>query len=267
VSVICLLACATIANGQHPSFFSGEVALSGGVYWLQFADGNLFGYYNYQEFPNLYHYDLGFENFIDAADGQSGAYLYDYASQTWFYTNPADFPYLYDFTVNHWLIYQLATNNPGHYTSNPRTFFDTTLNVYVELGATGNTIELIPPATPSSLTIAGATNNGGDSWSAAAGVTASFTFTYHDSANGAQDIAGGQVSLVDSAGTSHCPLSWTPTALVLDDGNGRPQRRFLYGVPWARHLLDLGPQRGSRHPEPHVHFCFGGDIHGGESGV
>ena len=51
--------------------------------------GNIFGYYNYQYFPILYHYDLGFEYFLDANDGENGAYLYDFASGHWFYTSPS----------------------------------------------------------------------------------------------------------------------------------------------------------------------------------
>ena len=60
------------AATQHPAFFSGEVDLSAGVYYLQFPNGNLFGYYNYSAFPYLYHYDLGFEYFLDANDSSHG---------------------------------------------------------------------------------------------------------------------------------------------------------------------------------------------------
>jgi hypothetical protein len=106
----------------HPPFFSGEVSLGSGVYYLQFPDGDLFGYYNYQSFPILYHYDLGFEYFIEANDAGTGAYLYDFAGGHWFYTRPSLFPYLYDFTLNDWLYYFQSTGNPGHYTTNPRYF-------------------------------------------------------------------------------------------------------------------------------------------------
>jgi hypothetical protein len=40
----------------------------------------------------------------------------------WFYSSPSLFPYLYDFTLTAWLYYFPATNNPGHYTTNPRYF-------------------------------------------------------------------------------------------------------------------------------------------------
>jgi hypothetical protein len=110
----------------HPAFFTGEVSLGGGVYYFQFpGNNNLFGYYNYQFFPILYHYDMGFEYFLDANDGKGGAYLFDFASGHWFYTSPSyPFPYLYDFTLNSILYYYLATNNPGHYSSSPRYFYD-----------------------------------------------------------------------------------------------------------------------------------------------
>jgi hypothetical protein len=112
----------SVQLNPHPAFFAGEVNLGGGVYYLQFQNANLFGYYNYHFFPVLYHYDLGFESFVDAGDGMAGAYLYDFASTHWFYTNPSLFPNLYDFTLHNWLYYLPDTKNPGHYTTNPRYF-------------------------------------------------------------------------------------------------------------------------------------------------
>ncbi len=115
----------TGTTSTHPAFFAGEAALSGGVYYLQFPNGNLFGYYTYQYFPILYHFDLGFEYFIDANDAKGGAYLYDFASGHWFYTSPSyPFPYLYDFSLQAVLYYFPDTNNAGHYTTNPRSFFN-----------------------------------------------------------------------------------------------------------------------------------------------
>jgi hypothetical protein len=111
-------------NGVPAAFFNGQASLGGNVFYLQFPDGNLFGYYNLQSFPILYHYDMGFEAFVDGGSG--GAFLFDFASAHWWYTSSALFPYLYDFTLNHWLYYFPATNNPGHYSSNPRTFSDLT---------------------------------------------------------------------------------------------------------------------------------------------
>ena len=110
----------------RPAFFAGEVALSNGVYYLAFPNGNLFGYYSYFSDPDyLYHFDLGYEYVIDAQDGQGGVYLYDFASSTFFYTSPNfPFPYLYDFSRNSVLYYFPDPNNPGRYTSNPRYFYD-----------------------------------------------------------------------------------------------------------------------------------------------
>ncbi len=105
------------------AFFTGEDPLGSGVYYLQFPDGNLFGYYNLTNFPIFYHYDMGFEAFVDGGNG--AAYLYDFTSGHWWYTSPALFPYLYDFTLNSWLYYFPSTN-PGHYTSNPRYFSNLT---------------------------------------------------------------------------------------------------------------------------------------------
>jgi uncharacterized repeat protein (TIGR01451 family) len=114
----------TTAVSSHPSFFAGEASLGGDVYDLQFPNGNLFGYYNFPAFPILYHYDMGFEAFTDGGNG--AAYLYDFSSGHWFYTNSSLFPYLYDFTLNSWLYYIPAANNPGHYTTNPRSFSNLT---------------------------------------------------------------------------------------------------------------------------------------------
>jgi uncharacterized protein (TIGR03437 family) len=107
-----------------PAFFTGEVNLGSGVYYLQFPDNNLFGYYNFVTGAIYYHYDMGYEAFIpgSAAD----IYLFDFASGHWFYTSSTLFPYLYDFTLKAWLYYLPDTKNPGHYTSNPRYFSNLT---------------------------------------------------------------------------------------------------------------------------------------------
>ncbi len=107
----------------HPAFFSGETPLSDGVYYLSF-----FGYYNYQFFPFLYQYDLGFEYFVAANDSSHGAFLFDVTMGHWFYTSPSLFPFLYDFTLKAWLYYFPDTNNPGHFTSNPRVFENLSTN-------------------------------------------------------------------------------------------------------------------------------------------
>jgi YD repeat-containing protein len=115
----------SIVIGAAPpaTFFTGEVSLGSSVYYLQFPDGNVFGYYNLQSFPIFYHYDLGFEAFVDG--GKGAAYMYDFASGHWFYSSSL-FPYLYDFALNNWLYYFPDAKNPGHYTSNPRYFSNLT---------------------------------------------------------------------------------------------------------------------------------------------
>ena len=114
--------------GPDPApFFIGEVALGDGVYYLAFPNGNFFGYYSFLTDPSyIYHFDLGYEYVFNANDGKSGAYLYDFASSTFFYTSPAfPFPYLYDFMLNTVLYYYPDPNNPGHYNTNSiRYFYD-----------------------------------------------------------------------------------------------------------------------------------------------
>ncbi len=106
-------------------FFSGEVALDNGVYYLQFPSGNPFGYYSDLTIPGyIYHDDLGYEYLFDANDGKAGVYLYDFTSGDFFYTSPSfPFPYLYDFTLNAVLYYYPDPNNPGRYNTNGVRYF------------------------------------------------------------------------------------------------------------------------------------------------
>jgi len=108
------------------AFFTGEIPLGNAVYYLQFPDGTPFGYYAYLTDPHwIYHFDMGLEYWFDANDGHSGIYFYDLAANTFFYTSPSfPFPYLYDFSLNTVLYYFPDPNNPGHYTTNPRYFYN-----------------------------------------------------------------------------------------------------------------------------------------------
>ena len=108
----------------HPQFFTGETALSDGVYYLTLPDGVPFGYYSYDSYPYLYQFDLGFEYWLPAGDSADGAYLYDFTSSTWWYTSPSEWPYLYDFTLNATLYYYPNPTDSTHYTTNPRYFYD-----------------------------------------------------------------------------------------------------------------------------------------------
>jgi plastocyanin len=120
--------------GTHPAFFNGETALGGGFYYLQFANGTPFGYYSYLPNQNfIYHIDLGFEYLFDANDANNGIYFYDFASSSFFYTSPSTFPDLYDFSLNAWLYYLPDVANPGHYTHNPRWFYNFATGQWITL--------------------------------------------------------------------------------------------------------------------------------------
>ncbi len=114
----------TVASA--PTFFAGEVALGESFYYLAFPNGNYFGYYAFLSDPHyVYHFDLGWQYVFNAADGHDGVYLYDFASNDFFYTSPSfPFPYLYDFGLGSVVYYFPDPANAGHYTTNPRYFYD-----------------------------------------------------------------------------------------------------------------------------------------------
>ena len=124
------------AASSHAAFFTGENSLGSGVYYLAFANGNFFGYYSYLSNPAyIYHFDLGYEYVMDANDGKSGVYFYDFASGHYFYTSPSyPFPYVYDFNLKSVLYYYPDASNPGHYNTNGVRYFYNC--------ATGQTIRL-----------------------------------------------------------------------------------------------------------------------------
>ncbi len=116
----------SVLRQPAPDFFRGEVALGDGVYYLAFAGtGNPFGYYSYLGDPSyIYHQDLGYEYVFDANDRDAGVYLYDFASNTFFYTSPSfPFPYLYDFKLRAFLYYYPDPNNPGRYNTDGTRYF------------------------------------------------------------------------------------------------------------------------------------------------
>lgn len=115
----------TITTDKHPTFLTGEAALGNGVYYLSFSNGNYFGYYSYlADSRYIYHFDLGYEYLFDAADGQGGMYLYDFASNGFFYSSQAfPFPYLYDFNLNSVVYYYPSPTNPGHYNTDGVRYF------------------------------------------------------------------------------------------------------------------------------------------------
>jgi len=131
----------------HASFFAGEATLSNGVYYLALPNGNPFGYYSYLPDANyIYHFDAGYEYVYDANDGKGGVYFYDFASGHWWYTGRQyPFPYIYDFRLNAFLYYYPNTSNAGHYTTNPRYFYNFTA---------GNIIAMpTPPSIPLNLNV------------------------------------------------------------------------------------------------------------------
>ena len=108
-----------------PTFFTGEVSLGSGVYYLQFPNGNVFGYYNFPSLPDLVPLRHGVRSLRRRRErGRLLVRLYQRALVL--HQLQSLFPYLYDFTLNNWLYYFPATNNPGHYTTNPRYFSDLT---------------------------------------------------------------------------------------------------------------------------------------------
>ena len=110
----------------HPAFFTGEVPVGDGAYYLQLPNGTPFGYYSYLTALRwIYHFDMGYEYWFDANDGRNGIFFYDSAANTFFYTSPSlPFPYLYDFGLNALLYYYPDASRPGHYTTNPRYFYN-----------------------------------------------------------------------------------------------------------------------------------------------
>jgi hypothetical protein len=118
-----------IVSSSGVGFFQGQTSIGGGYYGLQLSDGNPFGFYTYLANNVIYHLDLGYEATVQANDGVNGIYLYDFASGHWWYTNPASFPNVYDFTLKSWIYYYPApTVGTGRYTSSPRVFFNYTTN-------------------------------------------------------------------------------------------------------------------------------------------
>ncbi len=113
------------APGNLP-FFAGQTAQGNGVEYLVLPNGTVFGYYSYlPDARYIYHYDMGYEYTVDAADGQGGVYFYDFQSGHYWYTSPVfPFPYIYDFTLNAVIYYYPDTQNAGHYTTNPRYFYN-----------------------------------------------------------------------------------------------------------------------------------------------
>ena len=130
------------ANAARPAFFNGEAALSNGVYYLAFQNGTPFGYYSYLSDPHyIFHFDLGYQYYFDSTD-PNNQYLYDFPSGHFWYTGANLFPYVYDFTLNAFLYYYPDTQQAGHYTTNPRYFYNFGTNQIIRLP------DPLPPTDP-----------------------------------------------------------------------------------------------------------------------
>ena len=113
-------------DGQFPDFFIGQTLLSDNIYYLALPDSTSFSYYTFLNGSTnyIYHFDLGYEYVFDAKDQDSGIYLYDFASGSFWYTSPVfEFPYLYDFKLNTVIYYYPDPNNPGRYDTNGVRYF------------------------------------------------------------------------------------------------------------------------------------------------
>ncbi|BDE06623.1 hypothetical protein WPS_18990 [Vulcanimicrobium alpinum] len=129
-------------------FFNGEQPLSNGVYYLQFANSNIFGYYAFLSDPHyIYHFDAGYEYVFDSTD-PNAVYLYDFASGHFWYTGANQWPYVYDFTLKAELYYYPDTNNAGHYTTNPRYFYNFGTSQVITMPASSPSPSPTPSPTP-----------------------------------------------------------------------------------------------------------------------
>ena len=131
-----LLAMANSVNlnlvAPRANFFNGERPLgANGVAYLSFPNGRAFGFYAHLSEASgfIFHFDFGFAYLVDAGNGN--AFLYDFASQGWFYTGTGLWPFVYDFNLGAWLRYEADPNRPGRYTSGPRRFFNFATNAVI----------------------------------------------------------------------------------------------------------------------------------------
>jgi hypothetical protein len=113
----------SLQSDIYAAFFDGQVSLGSGWYYLSMTN-QFFGYYLMTDYPYVYHMDLGWEYFIDAHNGEQGAYVYDFQTGHFWYTSPQLLPNLYDFSLQAWLYYFPDTTRIGHYTTDPRYFYD-----------------------------------------------------------------------------------------------------------------------------------------------
>lgn len=199
-------------SDAHPAFFTGEAALSNGVYYLALPNGNPFGYYSYLPDANyIYHFDAGYEYLYDAHDGKGGIYFYDFASGHWWYTGRQyPFPYIYDFSLTAFLYYFPDTNQAGHYTTNPRYFYNFTAGIIIALP---------DPASPVVASVASLSFS-------AAGAAFAQQFTVSQQSYTGQFVLSGINTAVATAQIAGNTVTVTPvaagsTSVTVTGGSGR----------------------------------------------
>jgi len=119
------------AMPSMPAFFDGGMSMGGGMYYMTCTDKNPFGYYSLSFMPWLYHFDMGWEYFIDAGNSAHGGFMWDQKMGVSFYTEPDIFPFMYNFGKGAWYYYAPDPNMSGHYSTNPRWFYDFGANKWV----------------------------------------------------------------------------------------------------------------------------------------
>jgi len=110
----------------HSSFFTGESPISGGGGFFNLP---FFGTYAY--FPSqlaIYHTTLGEELLFTNTDASHGIYFYDVDSGHIWYTNPSDYPNIYDFNLGTWLFYETKTGNGS---AGTRQFYNYTTGKFI----------------------------------------------------------------------------------------------------------------------------------------
>lgn len=114
------------------NFFTVQDWLGSGWYYLGASPGQMsFGYYSAASYPFIFHNDMGWLYFVDAADGKNGAYFYDFTNGAWLYTSTALWPYVYDFKRGDWMYYSPKSGSTDSYTSNPRWFLNLSTQKWV----------------------------------------------------------------------------------------------------------------------------------------
>jgi hypothetical protein len=124
-----------VRNTTTNAFFANQAALGNGVYYLAFLNSNFFGYYSFlSDAHYIYHFDMSYEYVFDSSDANN-VYFYDFTTGDFWYTGATLFPYVYDFTLQAFLYYGVDAQHAGHYDTNPRWFYNTQTQKWIQLPA------------------------------------------------------------------------------------------------------------------------------------